>query len=166
MFVGAAPANAAPPDYWDVDYISVQTPNGNIGPKVLDIKDGSAADGARAQLWQKNGNAQQRWNVTKRGTEDGYPVYELRNGKSSKCLDMATDGAIGNGTRVQQWTCNGTPNQRWIAIPVVQGNNWVKLVNQQGRRCLDVTNVNYADGALLQVWSCSGGWNQLWNIYP
>jgi hypothetical protein len=88
----------------------------------------------------------------------------LKNKNSGKCLDMATDGTIGNGTRVQQWTCSGATNQRWVARSVVAGNNWVKLVNQRSNLCLDVTNVSYTDGALLQVWSCSGNWNQRWNI--
>lgn len=80
---------------------------------------------------------------------------------------MTTDVPAGNGVRVQQWQCNGTPNQHWAAVPVESGSRgkWVELVNLQSGRCLDVTNVNYADGALLQVWDCSGGWNQRFNIY-
>ncbi|MEZ0075158.1 RICIN domain-containing protein [Planotetraspora sp. GP83] len=162
VFAGPAPANAT--TYPITTWISVLGPNGSIGPKVLDIKDKSTANGARAQLWQLNRTDNQLWTIERIGTYGNYYYYELKNKLSQKCLDMATDGPVGNGTRVQQWDCRHTANQRWIARPVQSGNNWVELVNIESGRCLDVTDVNYADGALLQVWSCSGDWNQRWNI--
>lgn len=148
-------------------WVSVLTPNGSAGPKVLDVKDGSRSDGARVQLWQRNGNQQQYWTMERKGTYQGHSYYQLVNRRSGKCLDMATDVPAGNGVRVQQWQCNGTPNQHWAAVPVESGSRgkWVELVNLHSGRCLDVTGVNHADGALLQVWDCAGGWNQRFNIY-
>ncbi len=151
-------------DFWDVPYISVLQPSGTIGPKVIDIKDLSLANGARAQLWQRNGGLNQAWTVWDIGSFGASRGYALINANSGKCLDMAIDGAVGNGTRVQQWTCNFTANQEWLADG---GSGWVTLRNRQRPDlCLDVTNVKYANGALLQVWTCSGNWNQRWNIFP
>ncbi|GII92188.1 RICIN domain-containing protein [Sinosporangium siamense] len=146
-------------------WVSVQRPNGATGTKVLDVRDGSQANGARVQIWQRNGYAQQYWTIERTGTSNSLGVYQLTSRHSGKCLDMAIDGTIGNGTRVQQWTCTGATNQRWIARPVVAGNNWVSLVNQRSGLCLDVPNYSYTDGNMLQVWQCHGDWNQRWNIY-
>ncbi|WP_204055913.1 RICIN domain-containing protein [Microbispora corallina] len=134
---------------------------------MIDIKDGSQANGARAQLWLRNGNLQQAWAVLWDGTYYGYDYFHLINKNSFKCLDMAADGAIGDGTRVQQWDCNGGANQHWIAKPVVNGNKWVTLRSLQNPNlCLDLSNFNYSNGALLWVWTCTDDWNQRWNIYP
>ncbi|MEU3073469.1 polymorphic toxin type 27 domain-containing protein [Streptomyces laurentii] len=49
---------------------------------------------AAAQQWKVNGEYGQG--------------YSLQNVNSSKCLDVATDK-----TKIQLWTCNGTPMQTW-----------------------------------------------------
>ncbi|WP_182905022.1 RICIN domain-containing protein [Microbispora sp. H13382] len=164
VFVAPAPAQAA-----ITTYISVLKKPGETQTMVLslDYYTSSALDGTLAVIWPKVSLPDVAyWTITRTSTtSDGAGVYELKNAHSLMCLDMATDGPVGNGTRVQQWTCRGTANQRWIARPVVSGNNWVKLVNQQSGLCLDVTDLNYAQNTRLQVWSCAGNWNQRWNIY-
>jgi len=164
---GRAPPEAAATQAlasWTVPYISVLQPSGTIGPKVMDIRDGSFSQGALAQLWQRNGEIQQEWKVVPAGTQSGKTFYELRSGLTGMCLDMAIDGAVGNGTRVQQWPCTGASNQRWIAE---HSSGWVRLFNQQTPGlCLDVTGARYVDGVPLQVWECNTGWNQRWNIFP
>src|ERR1041384_6675231 len=129
---------ATPP--WTAAYISVQQPSGTIGPKVIDIRDLSTANGALAQLWQRTGADNQRWDVF--GTiSGGRNVYALVNRRSGRCLDMAIDGPVGNGTRVQQWDCNGTPNQEWIAGGT---SGRVTLKNRQRPDlCLDVSGAQY-----------------------
>ena len=74
-----------------------------------------------------------------------------------KCLD-AMDHGIGNGTRVQLWSCTGGANQQWR---VTAGHD---LVNPIADRCLDVTDHGTWDGVGLQLWDCTGGSNQKW--YP
>jgi hypothetical protein len=98
------------------------------------------------------------------GTFNGNRSYWLTVAHSHKCLDMAIDGAVGNGTRVQQWDCSANANQEWIAVGT---SGWVELRNRfNPNLCLDVSGARYADGALLQVWQCTGQWNQHWNIFP
>ncbi|WP_214109203.1 RICIN domain-containing protein [Acrocarpospora catenulata] len=172
VFTVQTPASAA-----NGIYISVYPPSGGTPasvPMVLDMRDLSMNNGGRAQLWQKRTTGEyrnQRWLVTAKGSLQGYTYYQIKNELSQLCLDMATDVPHGSGVRVQQWECSSGWNQRWLAMPVETGNNWVQLINLAvtglgpDRVCLDVTDVNYSNGALLQVWRCSGNWNQRWNIY-
>ena len=148
-------------------WISVKKPQ--LSPretKVMDVVNGSGANGARVQLWDQSGVSQQDWIVFNPGTNPDGP-FEIINDRSRKCLDMAIDGPIGNGTRVQQWECSKASNQQWRAGRFSDSfSAWVELRNMRDPSlCLDVTNVNYANGALLQVWKCSGAWNQRWNIF-
>lgn len=152
-------------DSWTASYISIDSPSGTIGPKVLDIRAASQVNGARAQLWQSTGGSNQKWDVTEVGSWQGHPSFQLVAHHSGKCLDMAIDGPVGSGTRVQQWDCSQfSANQVWIAMA---DSGWGELRSAHSPAlCLDVTGVRYADGALLQVWECTGNWNQRWNIYP
>ncbi len=147
--------------YWNVPYISVDQPSDTLGTKVIDIKDQSQANGARAQLWERNGGANQRWQVWGNSLERIY-IFHAGHSKN-KCLDMAIDGSVGNGTRVQQWDCNDGLNQQWVASG---DSGWVTLKNRWNPSlCLDASGAVYADGRLLQVWQCHGQWNQRWNIF-
>jgi hypothetical protein len=157
---------------WKVWYISVLKPANSDGvTRVLDVTNGSTANGTPVQLWQlTSGNTEnfQQWGVRARGLNgNGYEIY---NWGSGKCLDRRSDVAIGNGNPVQMWQCNSQDvpardNQLWY--PVKIGNsNWVELTNGVDGRCLDVTNFSNSNGARLQVWDCLGNWNQRWNIYP
>jgi hypothetical protein len=160
-FVGTGPATAA--TTWTT-WVSVLKPAGATDTKVLEFN--GLSDGAPAMIRHHYGIDFQLFTMTlKASTSDSRGIFELRNKVTGGCLDMATDGPVGNGTRVQQWACSGASNQRWVAKPVVSGNNWVKLVNVRSGLCLDVTNVSYTDYATLQVWQCSGNWNQRWNIF-
>ena len=161
VFVGVRPAAAA--TSWTT-YVSVLKPPGATDTKVLEFN--GLFDGAPAMIRHYNAINFQYFTMTRTGTTSDFAgIYELRNKVTPGGLDMATDGPVGNGTRVQQWACSGASNQRWVARPVVSGNNWVKLVNLQSGLCLDVTDVSFTDYATLQVWQCSGNWNQRWNIY-
>src|SRR5207244_8351040 len=99
------------------------------------------ANGTKVQLWDCNGQAQQRWILD---DADGT----LRNASSNRCLDA--DGA--NGTRVQLWDCNGGPQQRW---------HWAfgpsLRVGADGR-CLNAdVNTIGANGTKVQLWDCNHG---------
>ncbi|MFI6458616.1 RICIN domain-containing protein [Streptosporangium amethystogenes] len=172
VFTGQAPANASV-----TTYISV-LPQGSTR-MVLDTRMDSStangmANGAPAQLWQLRTGSQgvevnnQRWTITWQYQDaNNHGVYELENALSHKCLDMAIDGPIGNGTRVQQWDCSDASNQRWTAVPAPQalGSEWVQLVNLRSGLCLDVPGAKYTNGVALKVYQCNGNWNQRWNIY-
>jgi hypothetical protein len=176
VFAPAGPASAAA--YPTFTYVSGLTPQGtkptDANRMVLDVLLGSTANGAPVQMWRQNGLPQQNWTISRLGKDEtGQYMYVLRNGNSSKCLDMATDGVIGDGTRVQQWSCSAYAtdvpyNQRWYGSPVVTSGltaPWIKLKSAlRPDLCLDVAGYNGGNGARLQVFTCHGGWNQRFNV--
>lgn len=87
--------------------------------KCLEVKDGSNADGAPFQQWTCNvsGRQQQRFNLSSRDGNVSYRLETYSSGQIS-CADITGGpGAIGNGVRLQQWTCLGYPtNQRFYFI--------------------------------------------------
>lgn len=175
VFALAGPASAAYPTTTWVSGLTKQgtTPDSS-NRRVLDVVNGSLDNGAPVQMWQRNGLAQQYWTIHRLPKDEtGQYMYVLRNQKSLKCLDMATDGVIGNGTRVQQWSCPADPNsvvfnQRWYGSPVTTSGAtapWIKLRSAlRPDLCLDVAGYNDGNGARLQVFTCHGGWNQRFNV--
>jgi hypothetical protein len=169
VFVGPAPANADPLR----TFISVLTPEGNpptaANRMVIDVLNGNTANGTPVQIWRRNAEPQQTWEIHPLNEYyNGYRKYKFYNMKGNGCLDMAIDGPVGNLTRVQQWGCANVSNQKWIAYPVGAGDTapWVELKSARNPNlCLDVKGVSYTDGARLQVYTCHGGWNQRFNIY-
>jgi hypothetical protein len=79
------------------------------------------------------------------------------NRASGKCID-ARAGGTGNGTAIQQYTCNGGAAQRYQLVPTTGA--YVRIAN--GTQALDVTNVSTADNAPIQTWTYGGGLNQQW----
>lgn len=164
LLVGATPAQAA-----ITTWISVKTPSGAIGPKVLDVANWETRDRGDVHIWslRTTGNVNnQRWTITEIGGA-GTGVYQIRNVNSGKCLDKSLDAPDANGTRVYQYTCQTgwITNQAWRFVRVEAGSNWGLLKNASGGRCLDVRGKSFTDGALLQVWDCVGDWNQRFNIF-
>jgi len=64
---------------------------------------------------------------------------------------------------VQQWDCNGTGAQIFHVSPV--GGGYVKIVNANSKKALDVTDLRTTDGALIQQWGYGGGANQQFEIF-
>ncbi|MFF0390917.1 RICIN domain-containing protein [Kitasatospora sp. NPDC004615] len=83
---------------------------------------------------------------------------------SGKCVDAA-NAATANGTAVQQYACNGTGAQQWLAQDL--GNGYVRInASANTAQALDVTDVSTADGARIQLWAYGGGLNQQWQAVP
>ncbi|QYC44225.1 Alpha-galactosidase A precursor [Nonomuraea coxensis DSM 45129] len=114
--------------------------------RCLDVTGASQANGAQAQIWDCNGQANQQWTPTASGE---LRVY------GTKCLD-AYDQGTANGTQVIIWDCNGQANQQW------RFNADGTITGAQSGRCLDVPNNATANGTKLVIWSCNGGANQRW----
>lgn len=83
---------------------------------ALDVKSGSAKNGANVQLYKTNGTDAQRWKLQKNW--DG--TYTIVNVKSGKVLDVKS-GKAASGTNVQQYSSNGTKAQKWYVQYVAQG---------------------------------------------
>ena len=74
--------------------------------KCLDAPVGASA-GAKVQLWDCNGGANQQWSLGADGT--------VRGVASGLCLDVDRN-LTANGTLVLLWTCNAAVNQRWSRV--------------------------------------------------
>jgi hypothetical protein len=88
------------------------------------------------------------------------PTTLVRQG-SGKCLDVNGAGSA-NGTKIQQWTCNGTPAQTF-ALEDRGGGNF-RFRNPNSNKCLDVTGGGSANGTKIQLWTCSSSSNQKFKV--
>jgi predicted chitinase len=71
----------------------------------------------------------------------------------SSCLDVAAAGTA-DGTRIQQWACNGTGAQ--VFRPESLGGGLYRVVNPNSGKCVDVAAGGTADGTSVQLWTCNG----------
>ena len=124
---------------------------GQQSNRCIDINNSTTTNGTQAQLWDCNGNTNQRW--TYNASSKQLSVY------GNKCLDAFGAGTT-NGTATVIWDCNGGTNQQWNLNP----NGTVTGV--QSGLCLDASGAAVANGTKLQLWSCTGGSNQQWSLVP
>jgi hypothetical protein len=117
--------------------------------RCLDINNFATTNGTQAQLWDCNGQDNQRWTYT---TAKQLTIY---NG--TKCLGANNQGTA-NGTQVVIWDCTGQPDQRWDLNP----DGTVRGV--QSGLCLDASNAGTANGTKIILWSCGTGDNQKWSL--
>lgn len=108
-------------------------------------------------------------------SESGYHEFQIKSGyrlvakHSGKCASLSANESA-NGTGILQWDCSPSPSpgdgQVFTLVPFGNGDFQLKI-NSTGK-CVDVTNVSYADGAWLQQWDClgAGQTNQLWKVIP
>jgi hypothetical protein len=82
--------------------------------KCIGVNGGSTANGAQVIEWDCNGNADQRWFWRATGTTQfGWPVYNLVNDKSGRCMGI-NGGSTAQGAVAVQWDCNGNNDQHWF----------------------------------------------------
>ena len=118
-----------------------------LAGKCLDDFGSSSANGAKADLYDCNNTAAQKWTVGSTGTLQA----------NGTCLDV-TGASTANGALVELWSCNGGGNQVWQK----GANN--SLVNPASGKCLDDPGSSTANGTQLNIWTCNGGANQQWNL--
>ncbi|GAA2216531.1 lectin [Nonomuraea monospora] len=134
---------------FDVDAFTLDTGGtsalrGVASGRCLDVNGASQANGALAQLWDCNGQANQRWASTSAGE---LRVY------GGKCLDVNAAGTA-DGTAVIIWDCNGQNNQKWRL------NTDGTITAAGANKCLDVGGT--ANGTKARIWTCNGGTSQRW----
>lgn len=86
---------------------------------------------------------------------------QLVRAGSGKCLDVTAAGTA-NGTKLQQWACNGTAAQSFVLDD--RGGGVVRLVSSGAQKCVDVKGNGGANGTQVQLWSCHGGGAQRFRI--
>ncbi len=125
---------------------NVEIVGGQSG-RCVDINGSSTTNGTQAQLWDCNGNSNQRWTYT---SSKQLMVY------GNKCLDASGKGTT-NGTAAIIWDCNGQSNQQWN----INANGTITGV--QSGLCLDASALGTANGTKVQLWTCTGAANQQWS---
>ncbi|GAA4605502.1 putative heme/steroid binding protein [Actinoplanes octamycinicus] len=84
------------------------------------------------------------------------PFQRVHVGFNNKCLDADVNTIWTNGTKVQLWDCNGSPQQLWWR----EGNTI--HVGYNGK-CLDADFNNiWNNGTKVQLWDCNGSQQQQW----
>ena len=79
---------------------------------------------------------------------------------ANKCVDVR--GAnTGDGTLIDEWTCNGTVAQNFTVTPI--GNGLVTIKTFAGK-CVDVSGGHTGDGTLIDEWTCNGTVSQQFSI--
>jgi peroxiredoxin len=129
--------------------------------KVLDVLDGSKADGAKIQQWKLNGNIAQHWKIEPVSGDPGY--YTLTAKCSGKVLDVL-DGSKADGAKIQQWKLNGNQAQHWKIEPVRGASGYYILVSRTSGKVLDVLDGSKNDGATIQQWKLNGNIAQHWKL--
>lgn len=89
-------------------------------------------------------------------------TYQLRLGTGQGlCVDVQ-GASREDGAPVQQYTCNGTPAQRWNLINIQ--NDVFELRSEASGKCLDVRGASAANGAAVQQYTCNGTAAQRWSV--
>ncbi|MFE9554976.1 non-reducing end alpha-L-arabinofuranosidase family hydrolase [Streptomyces sp. NPDC006703] len=114
--------------------------------RCIDINGSTRANGTQAQLWDCNGQTNQRWTYT-----SGKQLMVYGN----KCLDALAKGTR-NGTAVVISDCDGTAGQQWNI------NTDGTIAGVQSGLCLDAVGAATANGTKIQLYSCWSGANQKW----
>jgi hypothetical protein len=95
-------------------------------------------------------------------SNDGGPLT-LVDRNANKCLDISGAGTA-DGTKIQQWVCNGTVAQTFQKKDL--GNGSFNLVNPHSGKCVDVSGAGTADGTKIQLWTCNGTGAQTFRFSP
>src|SRR5947208_3468156 len=84
---------------------TVQSVNNSL---YLDADTNTQGNGAKVQLWESNGAAQQKWHLK----DAGGGLFYIQSVNNSLYLDADTN-TQGNGAKVQLWEFNGAAQQKW-----------------------------------------------------
>lgn len=85
---------------------------------------------------------------------------------ANKCVDVNNNSSA-DGANVQQWTCNGSAAQKWVATDL--GNGYFALEHQGTGRCLnrDTSTNNGGGGGNVHQWDCQwagGSYEYQWQF--
>lgn len=128
---------------------------------MIDLPEGSLADGTNIQQWEKNGSFAQQWRIV--SVDDEYcRIVSL--GNKSMCISVSGSSAD-NGINVELQPYKGTDNQLW---KLVKNGNYYGIVSKCSGNAagLDVYDWSEMNGGNVNQWEYWGGDCQLWSITP
>ncbi len=127
----------------------------------FDIFGATQDDGADLQIWQRNGNKNQKFEITK-NKNDNY--YTIKNLNSQKVLDVY--GAYNTkGTKIIQFNSTNADNQQWIIKKSGDGE-YYNIISKSCELYLDVSGGAGNKGSKIQVYDGHGGNNQKFKLIP
>ncbi|MGW8397156.1 RICIN domain-containing protein [Streptomyces lydicus] len=94
-------------------------------------------------------------------TVDGDVYYRLVSVRSGKALEVNAFSTA-DGTRIQQWTEQGTANQEWKLRPT--GDGYYELVNRNSGKVLGIAGNSTAEGAVAEQQTDRSSPSQEWKI--
>lgn len=101
--------------------------------------------------------------ITLSGTGLLTGSFEIMSSLSGKVLDVPNDTGA-DGTLLQLYALDGSPQQHWQFIPTFGGN--YEILNTGTGKVLDVRGASTLAAALVQEWDYLGGANQQWQLVP
>jgi hypothetical protein len=82
---------------------------------------------------------------------------------SGKCLDVA-GGASANGTKLQQYQCNGSAAQIFHLAAAPNAAGASTLVHDASGKCVDIDHSGTADFTKAQLWDCNATGAQSFSV--
>ena len=148
------------------EYTEINIPEGDYyiqsqldNNKVLDISNGSSANGANIQLYESNKSNAQIWNI--KPTQDGY--YTIKNPYTNKVLDIS-NGSSANGANIQLYESNNTCAQKWS---ILDGGGSLIFVSACAKySTIDVSGGSSSNGANIQLYYLNNTNAQKWQLMP
>lgn len=131
-------------------YIISSAMNSNL---VLDITGNSTVAGANVEIWEKNNQNNQKFNVTFLG--DGY--YKLEVVSSGKYLS-GTNSNPKKEDNVIQNTYQDKDIQKWIIKDA--GNGYYYIISKAGLLYLDIYGAKSTNGTNVELYTKNQGSNQ------
>ncbi|TBU36298.1 ricin B lectin domain-containing protein [Dichomitus squalens] len=144
----------------------------NVGTDtVLDLTDGSSANGTKVQGFTKHELndewvSAQLWIITQ---VPGTDEYTIQNANSRTYLDL-TESNPQNGTPIIGYEPTGNPNQHWIITR--NSTKTAYVIENAGATgtYVDLLDGDSADGTAVNGWAGEGptttNTNQLWHFVP
>ena len=126
---------------------------------VVDVADGSMADGGNIQLYTKVNNQAQKWKFVSIG--NGY--YRIESVLSGKVLDIANGSS--DTANVQQYTWNNGEGQMWKILLAGDGSGSYLIQSKKGT-ILDLDNAVVANNQNIQVFPYNDNQAQRWLLQP
>lgn len=128
--------------------------------KVLDIKDGSKASGAHAQIYSWNGTQAQRFEIHK--NQNGY--YTIKNTGSNLYVGISTNwNTMGNYNSLIQGVNTSSKAAQFIFTRNSNGQ-WIISSAWDSRYVFDLNGANLDNGNKVQIYTQNGTSAQAWKL--
>ncbi len=120
--------------------------------KVLDIKDGSHADGSLLQQWDDSDVVNQKFAVLPFDESGDY--FAIVCIASGKVLDVP-DGSTNDSIQINQWTYGNVDNQKFKLEPVPSESNTFYIRAKHSGKVFNISGMSQDNGAAVMQYTFS-----------